>query len=217
MCFQLLSISVWLFNAVGTATNDLDLCALGHTTPTRHNYVINGNYTFQGYDSDNEDKPFWLHNLYGESLVIEWGFAYGVGNRYVLRYPANYSAYYGYCSVFDLLPYECNYQWNIWNGMAFVPSVNFQLHYCNYFEQIDNNNQCRNSTYLSQFGVREPFANGSICMSNAFYQPSMNGIYKYLGCSSGFPYFQHLDYINSNHTGYYIHWSWKFAFCKYCI
>lgn len=205
---SLLVVCCCIFSHVHCYSNNWDLCALGHTTSTLSNYAINGNYTFRGYDMSNSNKPYWKHN--DREITIEWGAVYGQGNRYMIKV-FNESSYYGYCLQEYTLPHECNYQWLVWDGSAYQASTNYQTRNCSYFEMIDNENECRNKTHLSLFGISEPFGNGSICFVNPYWQTNINGSYTYLGCSSGFPYYQNSKYLQIG--GYYLYWSWQWAYC----
>ena len=101
-----------------------NLCSLGGSVLS-----MNGNWTYIGYDSLNENMPYWEHNAYYAS--IEWGYSWSLeyrDNFVIIDYSNTVLAY---CGLTNTDPFECDNNWI----MADTDTVqsHFIVGYCSYF------------------------------------------------------------------------------------
>lgn len=107
-----------------------DICGIGRIGS---NSLINGNFTYQGIDSSNQNRPYWFHVFWDVS--IEYAFKYyGTGHNYYVLKPKNSNdSRYGYCNINNNDAYYCDHNWMIFTGEEYQLDEDFVLHYCSYF------------------------------------------------------------------------------------
>ena len=105
------------------------MCAIGRSGT--NSGVINGNWSYMGIDSSNENKPYWHSECF--DAAIEWGVKYSASNNFYVIKRKNVTAYYGFCTLADTDPFNCDDSWNIWNGAGYELDTDFIVENCTYF------------------------------------------------------------------------------------
>ena len=209
--------------------NANDLCAIGHPD---FNTIVNGNYTYMGTDPDNYGKKYWYRSC--ADIAVEWGKKYSTSKNYYILKEKNTTGQYGYCSLDDTEPDDCDGYWMIWDGTQYNLDSDFTFNLCStytvmfaktllFFVQkrfsfpffktntkqnktIQSQTECMDSDYLDTL----PFTRtNKWCVTDVAFNPSIvNGTYKRIGCDEGVPYYE----LQPSGSGFYLHFDWCYAY-----
>ena len=178
-----------------TQAGSLDLCSIGRDG--LNTGLLNGNWTFMGYDSTNNNTAFWYHECY--NVALEWGVKYlGAGNEFYVIKPQDSVTYYGYCGFTYTYPFGCGGAWYLWDGSSFTLDDQWLVAYCSAFTTVTD---CNNVDYVNKT-LNMPVSD-EFCFENASVRTDIEGKYTYTGCDEGVPYYQHTSTID-----YYLHFDW---------
>ena len=76
--------------------------------------MMNGDWSFMGIDSDNENKPWWAHSIYW--AIIDWGaiwwwlFGFDYYNTFIMI-DWNTTSVLAYCDLTNTDPFNCDGNW----------------------------------------------------------------------------------------------------------
>lgn len=196
---RLSAVLAILLRVTLTHGGSYDLCAVGQSIQS----FINGNWTYMGIDSSNNDTEYWVHECYYD-LHIAWGVKYwGPSWPYWLVVDSTTGGAYAQCGYYSTAnPFDCNGFWYLWNGTSWVVDDQYFMDYCTVFESTD----CSDKDY--QTDLLDITDTNGYCITNVSVAnlSIIIGEYKFGGCNNGMPYYQII-------TGedIYITYSWCWA------
>ena len=168
------------------------ICGFGRTGL---NSIINGEFYANETDPANDNKPIWYSSDNTEDITIEWGAAYYGASFTHYAFKSGSGGRYGYCSIANATPTDCDGNWLIYNGTHEALDPQFVMYNCSYFYSRTNN--CSDESYLISIGIT-PF--NHTCISNLTYQTHLEGTYYHNNvCLQGLPVY---NYTNSRFLYY---------------
>ena len=172
------------------------LCSVGKTDSFTY---LNGNWTYMGVDSTNNNTDYWAHECYPDIKIV-WGNKYVLYSGYIIFDTVN-SALYGYCYFENTSPTDCNPSWFITNGTVFKHEPTYIITYCSAFDATD----CTDESY--QESTLQITPTDGYCINNSSVNSVINDEYKFGGCYRGYPYYA----ATSGDGAKYIFYNWCYA------